>query len=96
MFTCKGLLAKEPLGLTVQLLDELARQQASLKNLDPSAYAKLHETKLQQVRFLLGPPRRGCEVPPMSQSMHDEVYEHDVVSNDLTCRLPACCWCFVS
>lgn len=66
MQTCKGLLAKEPLGLAIQLLDEFARQQASLQDLDPSAYPKLHQAKLQQMCFLLGPSRRWCEIPPDS------------------------------
>ncbi len=61
--TCKGLLAKEALRLAIQLLNELAGQQSSLQDLDPSPHPKLHQAELQEMRFLLAPARRRCEVP---------------------------------
>eukprot|EP00951_Prasinocladus_malaysianus_P039511 scaffold443639_cov42-Prasinocladus_malaysianus.AAC.1 len=61
--TSKGLLSKEPLSGAVELLDELAWQEPGVEYLNPAANAILLKTELQNLRFFLGPSRRGGEVP---------------------------------
>lgn len=45
--TCQGLLPHQPLRGTVELLDELARQQACCLDLHPLSDAKLHQAQLE-------------------------------------------------
>ena len=40
--TCQRLLANKPLGLAIELLDELPREQARLQDGDPPPHAILH------------------------------------------------------
>jgi hypothetical protein len=42
---CQRLLAKETLGLSIELLDQLSREQASVKDLHPPANSEFVEAK---------------------------------------------------
>ena len=62
--TCQGLLAQEALRLPVQLLDELAGQQAGVQDLHPAPDAILHQGQPQDGHLVLCPAGGGREVPP--------------------------------
>jgi hypothetical protein len=60
---CEGLLPQQTLRLPVELLDELAWQEARLDDLDPAPHAILCQAELQDVGLLFRPPGGGGEVP---------------------------------
>lgn len=64
MITCQRLLPQQALRLAVELLVQLAGQQAGALDLLPPSDAMHHQAQPQDGHLRLRPPGRRTEVPP--------------------------------
>ena len=84
------LLPKQALRLAVQLLDELARQQARVHDLHPAAYAELGQRRFQHQHLVLRPTRGGGEVPQARRVANLRSIRHLKNTGVALCRMG---WC---